>query len=48
VLDQQFGKNESRDIGKSERLRKEGNDRINEVSAMRPGLATMIEKVGIS
>jgi hypothetical protein len=35
--DQQFGENESIDIGKSQRLRKEGNARINTVSAIRPG-----------
>jgi hypothetical protein len=46
--DQQFGENESIDIGKSQRLRKGGNARINKVSAMRPGLAKRIEKVGIS
>jgi hypothetical protein len=46
--DQQFGDNESIDIGKSHRLRKEGNARINKVSAMRPGLATIIEEVRIS
>jgi len=46
--DQQFGENERRDIGKSQRLRKEGNARINKVSAMRPGLAKIIEKVHIS
>jgi len=46
--DQQFGENESIDIGKSQRLRKEGNARINKVSAMEPGLAKIIEKVGIS
>jgi len=46
--DQQFGENESIDIGKSQRLRKEGNARINKVSAMRPGLAKIIEKVRIS
>jgi hypothetical protein len=45
---QQFGENESTDIGKSERLRKEGNARIIKVSAMRPGLAKIIEKVRIS
>jgi len=44
---QQFGENESIDVGKSERLRKEGNARINKVSAMRPGLAKIIEKVCI-
>jgi len=46
--DQQFGENESIDIGKRQRLRKEGNARINKVSAMRPGLAYIIEKVRIS
>ena len=46
--DQQFGDNESIDIGKSQRLRKEGNARINKVSAMKPGLAKIIEKVRIS
>jgi hypothetical protein len=40
---QQFGENESIDIGKSQRLRKEGNGRINKVSAMRPGLVKIIE-----
>jgi hypothetical protein len=45
---QQFGENQSIDIGKSQRLRKEGNARINKVSAMRPGLAKIIEKVRIS
>jgi hypothetical protein len=44
----QFGENESIDIGKSQRLRKEGNARINKVSAMRPGLAKIIENVRIS
>jgi hypothetical protein len=46
--DQQFGENESIDIGKSQRLGKEGNARINKVSAMRPGLAKIIDKVRIS
>jgi len=46
--DQQFGENESIDIGKSQRLQKEGNARINKVSAMRPGIAKIIEKVRIS
>jgi hypothetical protein len=46
--DQRFEGNENRDIGKSQRLRKEGNARINKVSAMRPGLAKRIEKVCIS
>jgi len=45
--DQQFGENESIDIVKSQRLRKEGNARINKVSAMKPGLAKIIEKVRI-
>jgi len=34
---QQFGGNESIDIGQSQRLRKEGNARIHKVSAMRLG-----------
>jgi len=46
--DQQFGENESIDIGKSQKLRKEGNARINKVSAMKPDLAKIIEKVRIS
>jgi hypothetical protein len=46
--DQQFGENESIDIGKCQRLRKQGNPRINKVLAMRPGLAKIIEKVCIS
>jgi hypothetical protein len=46
--DQQFEENESIDIGKSQRLRKEGNPRISKVSAMRPGLAKIFEKVRIS
>jgi len=46
--EQQFGENESTDIGKSQRLRKEGNARFNKVSAMRPGFAKIIEKVHIS
>jgi hypothetical protein len=46
--DQQFGENESIDIGKSQRIRKEGNARISKVSAMGPGLAQIIEKVRIS
>jgi len=45
---QQFEENESIAIGKSERLRKEGNARINKVSAIRPGLAKIIGKVCIS
>jgi len=46
--DQQLIENESTDIGKNQRLRKEGNARINKVSAMRPGSAKIIEKVCIS
>ena len=46
--DQQFGENESIDVGKSQRLRKEGNARINKVSAMKPGFAKIIVKVRIS
>jgi len=46
--DQQFGENESTDIGKSQRLRTEGNARINMMSAMKPGLAMIIKKVRIS
>jgi hypothetical protein len=46
--DQQFEENASIDIGKSQRLRKEGNARINKMSAMKPGLAKIIEKVRIS
>jgi len=46
--DQQFGENECTGIGKRQRLRKEGNARINKVSAMRPGLTKIIEKVSIS
>jgi len=46
--DQQFGENESMNIGKSQRYRNVGNARINKVSAMRPGLAKIIDKVWIS
>jgi len=45
---QQFGENKIIDIGQSQRLRKVGNARINRVSAMRPGLAKIIEKAHIS
>jgi hypothetical protein len=45
---QLFGENECIDTGKSQRLPKEGNARINKVSAMRPGLAKIIENVCIS
>jgi hypothetical protein len=43
--DQQFGDNASTDIGKIQRLWKEGNATINYVSAMRSGLAKNIETV---
>jgi len=46
--DQQFGENHSIDIGKSQRLRKDSYARISKMSAMRPGLAKIIEKVHIS
>jgi len=46
--DQQLGENESIGIGKSQRIREEGNARINKVSAMRPGLAKIFGKVRIS
>jgi len=46
--DQQFGENESTDIGNSQRLQKEGNARIHNVSALRPGLAKIIENVCFS
>jgi len=45
---QQFGENESIEIGKSQRLRIEGDARINKVSAMRRSIAKIIEKVCIS
>jgi len=47
VHDQQFGENGNTDIGKSQRLRQEGNARINKVLAMKPGLVKKIEKVHI-
>ena len=46
--DQQFRQNESTAIGNSQRLRKEANARINKVSAVRLGLAKIIETVRIS
>jgi len=45
---QQFGENESTDIWKCQRPRKQGNARINMVSAMRPCVAKLIGKVRIS
>jgi len=45
---QQFGENETIAIGNSQRLRSEGNARINNVSAMGSGLAKIIGKVCIS
>jgi len=46
--DQQSRVIESIDLRKSQRIRKEGNARIDEVSAMKRGLAKMINKVCIS
>jgi len=46
--DQQSGKNETTDIGNRQRLQREGNARINKVSAMTSGLEKIIEKVHIS
>jgi hypothetical protein len=46
--DQPFDDNESIDIGESQRLQNEVNVRINKVSAMRPGMAKIIQKVHIS
>jgi hypothetical protein len=45
---QQFRQNESTDNGKSQRPRKQSNPSINEMSAMRPGWAKIIENVRIS
>jgi len=45
---QQFGENESIDTGQSQIHWTEDNSRINKVSAMRLGLAKIIEKVHIS
>jgi len=45
---QHFGENDSVDIGNSQSHGNEGNAIINKVSAMRPGLAKIIEKVWIS
>jgi hypothetical protein len=46
--DQQIGENECINIGKSPILPKEGNARINMVSAMKPGFAKIVGKVRIS
>jgi len=46
--DQQIGENYCCDIGKSQRHRKEGNALINILCTMKPGFATIIEKVCIS
>jgi len=46
--DPQFGQNASIDNWKSQRLRKEGNARINKVLAMRPSLVKIMEKVPTS
>jgi len=46
--EQQFNENDGLHIGKNQRLQKEGNARIHKVSAIRPGVAMIIEKVRIS
>jgi len=46
--DQLFGENESTAVGKSQRLRREGNARINQVSTVRPGSANTFEKFRLS
>jgi hypothetical protein len=46
--DQQFRENQSIDIGKSQKLQKESNAKINMVPAMRPGLAKVIDLLRIS
>jgi len=46
--DQQCGENESTHFGKSQRLRIEGNTRINKVSSVKLSFAKLIEKVRIS
>ena len=46
--DQHFGENERIDIWKTQRLRKQGNARINKVLAMKAALGKIIEKVHIS
>jgi len=46
--DHQFAGNDSIDIGNSQRLHKESNARIIMVSAIRPGLAKIIDNVCIS
>ena len=43
--DQQFRDNEFIDIGNSKRLRQEGTARVSMVSAIKSGLAEIIEKV---
>jgi hypothetical protein len=45
--DQQFGEIESPDTEKSQRLQKGANARNNKVSATKPGLVKIIEKVHI-
>jgi hypothetical protein len=46
-LNQPFGENPGIGIGKSQSLRNEGNARMNKVSAMRPVLAMILEKIHI-
>jgi len=43
-----FGENKSIDIGNSQKLRPQGNARINKVSAMTSDVAKIIEQVCIS
>jgi len=45
---QEFGENKSIDIGRCQILWHEGNAWMNNVAAMKPGLARVIEKVCIS
>jgi len=48
VHNPQFGKNEIIDIGNSQSLHVEGNNRTSKVSATRPGLAKLIGKLYIA
>jgi hypothetical protein len=45
---QHFGENESTDIGTGQRHQKEGNARINMLSAMKPDFKIIIAKIHIS
>jgi len=46
--DQHFGENKNIHVGKSQRAQKEGNARTKQESAMRPGLAKIVQKVHFS